>query len=187
MGQSLKATDFFNGYIVTKNGIRLTGMIGTVNQTWDESSVIFINDFGNIYQIFPQLVKGFAFQRDTSVVFFESKIEKYEKRWVFMEVLCKGQGYNLYTAQSERTMSIISPYETKQRVFQTSDFYLESEGKIPFKIHRIGFRKQLRRLFQRQAPELAAKIGQKGYRYKNIVEIIEAYNEIIINKPKKFL
>lgn len=182
----VKAFDFFEGYIITKNGIRLTGMIGTLDQTRDNSSVIFINDFGNIYQIYPELISGFVFQQDTAAILFESKVEKYEKRWVFMQVLCKGKGFNLYTSVSERTASLIAPYDSETRAFKTSDYYLDTPKRVPFKIRRIGFRKQMKRLLNRRAPKLADLIGKKGYRYKDLVDIINAYNDIV-SKSKKYL
>ena len=179
-------SEVFKGYIVTKNGIKLTGQIGTVTQSARENSVIFINDFGNIYTIYPQLIKGFAFEQDSSAVLFESKIERYEKKWVFMKVLCKGKGLNLYINVSERYNSLISPYETRTKSFKTKDFFLEVNGKIPFKVKRLGFKKQIHKLVQRRAPALANKIGQKGYRYKDLVNIINQYNDVI-QKSKRFL
>ena len=171
-----------SGYIITKNGIRLTGQIGVLNQTSELSTVVFINDFGNVYTLQPELIAGFVFRQDTVTQAFESKINSEERRWVFMQVLAKGNGLNLYSSVTERAGNRRAEAEEsgpESRDLRIQDYYLEARGKLPVRVQKIGFRKQMRELLQRRAPKLAKKIGSKGYRYRDIFKIIVEYNEKI--------
>lgn len=176
------------GYIVTKNGIRLTGKIGVIIQTNQISTVIFTNDFGNTYILQPELIAGFVFKQDSLVEAYESKINRDERRWVFMHVLCKGNGFNLYSTIIEKP---VNPDNNNisfgTPTMRTQDFYLDQGGKIPFKVKRFGFRKQMRGLLWLRSPALAKKIGSPGYRYKDIINIVEEYNNIVGVKSKKLL
>jgi hypothetical protein len=67
-----------------------------------------------------------------------------------------------------------SDYEVKTHV--SKEILLEKEGERPFRIYLIGFRKQMRKTVA-DFPELAAKIGQEGYRYKNLKKILIEYNK----------
>ncbi len=173
-----------SGYIITKNGVRLTGQIGLLNQTNQVSTVVFINDFGNIYTLQPELIAGFVFERDTSMQLFESKISSEERRWVFMKVLAKGNGLNLYSIVTEKESSMgVTEIDGDQRKLKSMDYFLEarSKSKLPIRVQRMGFKRQMKELIQRRAPKLAAKIGSKGYRYRDILQIVEAYNEKVGN------
>ena len=171
-----------SGYIITKNGIRLTGQIGVLNQTDELSTVVFINDFGNVYTLQPELIAGFVFKQDTTLRAFESKINSEERRWVFMQVLAKGKGLNLYSIVTERGSGRRSGFEEEEpvaRELRVQNYYLEAKGKLPVRVQKVGFRRQMRDLLQRRAPKLARKIGSKGYRYRDILQIIVEFNEKI--------
>ena len=171
-----------SGYIITKNGIRLTGQIGVLNQTPELSTVVFINDFGNVYTLQPELIAGFVFRQDTILQAFESKINSEERRWVFMQVLAKGNGLNLYRSVTEKGGGRRNDLEEEEQVpreLKVQDYYLEARGKLPVRVQKVGFKRQMRELLQRRAPKLARKIGSKGYRYRDIFQIIVEYNEKI--------
>ena len=65
-------------------------------------------------------------------------------------------------------------YAVKTEV--SKEFWLEKEGERPFKIYMISFRKQMRKIMT-DFPELAAKVGKKGYRYKDLKTILQEYNK----------
>ena len=174
------------GYIVTKNGIHLTGKIGKLDHTNSKCSIVFINDFGNIYELYPELIKGFVYKADTILIIFESKIERDEKRWVFMQAICKGKGLNLYKSVSEKTPEVTSVDGNFNRNYKVQNYYLESSGKLPFRIKKWGFKKQMGDLIRKRAPDLADKIGEKGYRYRDLEKIINEYN-VIVNKSRRLI
>lgn len=168
--------DAFKGYIVTLNGKKLTGYIGAVLfPKSKQSEVVFINDFGTPYQIKAQLIKGFVFVQESGYRVFESKLDK--NRWMFLQVMFKGEGMSLYMAPEERVRFDMSNGIFQTESYNVEEFWLEVEDKDPIQIKRIGFKKKFRRLISRRAPELAKKIGTKGYRYNDLVKIIEEYND----------
>lgn len=172
---SLQA-DAFKGYIVTLNGKRLTGYIGAVTfPKSKQSEVIFINDFGTPYQIKAQLIKGFVFIQGSDYRIYESKYDK--KRWMFLQVLYKGEGMSLYMAPQERVRYEMNNGFFRTQSYNVEEYWLEVEDKAPIKLKRMGFKKKFRRLIARRAPELAAKIGTKGYKFSDLQKIIEEYND----------
>lgn len=172
---SLQA-EAFKGYIVTLNGKRLTGYIGAVTYPSSKhSEVVFINDFGTPYQIKAQLIKGFVFVQGSDYRIFESKYD--QKRWMFLQVLFKGEGMSLYRAPEERVRYDMSNGSIQTQSYSVEEFWLESNGKAPVKVKRMGFKKKLKRLIARRAPELAEKIGKKGYKFNDLIRIIEEYND----------
>ena len=176
----------FEGYIVTKDGIRLTGLIGDLNQNLNAVSINFINDFGDSYYLAPELIKGFVFQQDTTIVAFESKFDPIQERWEFMQVIDKGPGINLYSVVSDRSIERGIFEEGSTSFFKAKDYYFELKGKLPEKVQRMGFKKQVSELIRRKAPKLADSIGSRNYRYRDIINIVTEYNTIVKNR-KKFL
>ena len=186
LGHSVFGIDPAIGYIVTKNGIQLTGKIGKIDHNSSKCSVIFINDFGNIYELFPELISGFVFRKDSTTIIFESKVESEERRWIFMQAITKGKGLNLYKSISEADQQSLSLEGMTSRAVKVQNYYLESKGTLPMKVKRWGFKKQVKELLEKKAPDLAKKIGNKGYRFKDLVSIIEEYNDLM-KRSRKFL
>ncbi|MCB9266168.1 MAG: hypothetical protein H6558_14150, partial [Lewinellaceae bacterium] len=87
------------GYIVTKNGKRLTGYIGEVFHSQFRSVVVFINDFGSTYNIEAERIRGFVFFDNEGYTAFESK--NFRGRWYFLRILEKGVALNLYQSPEE--------------------------------------------------------------------------------------
>ena len=181
---SMAAT--FQGYIVTKDGIRLTGYIGDLDQNLTTITINFINDFGDSYFLAPELIKGFVFQQDTTIVAFESKFDADLERWTFMQVINKGEGLNLYSVVTDRSIEKGIFEDGSNTYFKAKDYYLEARGKLPVRVQKMGFKKQVSALLKRKAPKLAELIGSRSYRYRDIISIIDQYNVIVKNR-KKFL
>ena len=186
LSTQLLSSASFQGYIVTKDGIRLTGQIGDLNQSLNSVWINFINDFGDSYYLAPELIKGFVFQQDTTIVAFESKFDQDFGRWTFMQVIDKGPGVNLYSVVSERSIERGVFEEGSSSIYKAKDYYLELKEKFPDRVQRMGFKRQLQDILKRRAPKLSELIGSKNYRYRDIIRIVKEYNIIIKNK-KKFL
>lgn len=161
------------GYLITKDEKFITGQIVAVKYTVADSELVFMNDFGDLYYLHPYLIKGFVFRENEKNVEYESKFDG--KNWLFLKVEVGGRGIRMYQMNNVIARTDTgSDYEIKTHV--SKELLLEKEGEKPFKIYRLGFRKQMRRATA-DFPELAAKIGQEGYRYKNLKTILIEYNK----------
>ncbi len=162
------------GYIVTRNGKSLTGAIGNIFHTSYGSEVTFINDFGTIYQIHPFLIKGFVFKEKADMVTYESKYS--QRKWLFLRVLHRGEYMSVYKSPEKKSVVNFTRVSFMAETVKNEEFWLELPGRNPTQIRRLGFKKQMRKLLKRKAPELAELIGSRGYRFKNLTAIAEAYN-----------
>jgi hypothetical protein len=174
----------WRGYIVSKNDVPLSGYIASVEHSGKTSKVTFINDFGTLYEVPAQLIKGFAYRSGDNMVYFETK--RVGNRWRFLQIVAKNQPMELYQLNAETRLYT---YESMLSLPQdpsdsTIAYWLKPEGQRLFKVNRWGFRKKMRRLLSPKAPELADKIGQKGYRFSNVPKIIREYNQLLAPKPK---
>lgn len=162
------------GYVVTKNGIHLTGSIGDIYHSNLASEVLFTNDLGTTYSYRPELISGFVFEKNAMMVTYESKFDR--KKWAFFEVVEKGAGMNLYRTPEEKTQIVLEQAEMKSYPYRSEEYWVEVKGRLPIQINRFNFRKKMRRLLNNIVPELAKKIGKPGYRYKNLVNIVQECN-----------
>lgn len=163
----------YQGYLITKNNIHLTGFFSTIDHNEGGSNVAFINDFGDVYSIHPALVQGFAFRKGEDTHLYVSRREK--RRWVFLRLIYKGDFVSLMQAPENRTDSFLTPSGVENRTVRFREYWVETPNRTAFPVRRVGFRKEMRKFCERGAPRLAEKIGKAGFRYRNIREIIEAY------------
>lgn len=180
---SLVHAGIYQGYIITHNNRILTGQIGTIYSGNQTSAVIFINDFGTPYNLRAELIKGFVYHNGEETFLFESKYNK--QGWMFLRVVCKGEGegLNLYQAPAEETsLSIDNWGYLRSETLHTEEYWIEQNGKFPVRITRLGFKKKLRRLIRKQTPELAQKIGSPGFRFNDLEKIIQEYNNEVRKK-----
>lgn len=169
------------GYIMSKNGKQLTGHIGLMQHQARTSTVVFINGFGDVYEIEAERIKGFAFEANGALFAFESKALQQAHR--FLRILHKNGPMELFVLTYDSDMSWgftgqVLPIE------QRSYWVRLNHQKGMVKISRWGFRRKLRRLIGYTAPALAKKIGQKGYRFDDMPAIAEIYNQLLTPKPK---
>ncbi|MEN0005801.1 MAG: hypothetical protein AAF798_16755 [Bacteroidota bacterium] len=173
----------YKGYIITKNRRQLTGSIGAITYVGNFTEVVFINDFGNSYNLRPELIRGFVFERDEEVFAFESLPT--DQGWMFLQVVAQGDNLSLYRSPEEKTAIYIARSGVQAETFKATEYWIRGKDRPAVRLKRVRYRKRLRKLFQAKAPELAAKIGQKGYRFKDMVQIIEEYNAILGRKKYK--
>lgn len=171
------------GYIVTKNGKHLTGYIGSITYMGASTEVVFINDFGTPYNLRPELIRGFVFRREEKVVIYESLPT--DRGWMFLEIIAKGDDMSLYRSPSEKTTLYIANSGFRTQTFKTTEYWIQRKDRRPFRLKKWRYRKRLRKLFREKAPELAEKIGDKGYRFKDLAKIIEEYNVILAREKYK--
>lgn len=168
---STSAEDY-KGYIITHSGIRLTGLISTIFHSDFGSELTFINDFGTSYQIHPALIRGFAFRNNEDLnILYESRFTK--GTWIFLEVIYRGREMSLYKAPEER-VSIAHGFNT----IQLEEYWVDVPGGKMVPLTRYRYKRRFRRLVKKSEPELAKKIGKPGYRFKDLVRIIEEFNQL---------
>ncbi len=174
---TLRGGDLYRGYLVTKNGKQLTGYLGNIQHNGGESRVVFVNDFGTPYKIHPALIRGFVFRKDERWIAFESKRNR--RNWMFLRVVYKGDRVSLYKAPEERQGLVVGSNGVALQTYTTHEYYIELNDRQPYRLRRWGFRRRMRRLLNKRAPELAEKIGQKGYRFDNLEKIVKEFNETL--------
>jgi len=161
------------GYLITKDDKYITGQVMSVSYTLEGSEVLFKNDFGDLYEIHPFLIKGFVYRDKEETLEYESKFNG--QNWLFLKIEVGGRGIRMYEKNSVAVTNVpgLNYTVTTQ---SAKEYWLEREGGLPFQIYLLGFRKLMRNAIA-DYPELAVKIGQKGYRYRNLKTILKEYNE----------
>ncbi len=175
--------DTFRGYLITKNNIRLTGFISTISHDDNGSQVAFINDFGDVYRIHPAWVSGFAFEKDHKTYLYLSRTDK--RKWVFLRLLYQGEYISLLQSPEMQISQVLTVNGFEQRTIRRQEFWLETPGRSTFPVRRSNFRKTMRRFCERGAPRLKANIGKSGYRYRNLEEIVQAFEAEKKKKKRK--
>jgi hypothetical protein len=162
------------GYLVSKNGKQLTGYIGDIYYSTGTSTLLFMNDFGDTYEIEAERIKGFVCKRNQKLEAYKSK--EIKGRWYFLKVIIRSENLVLYQAPKEVMYHFSTGGIQTHKSRSTTEFWIEAENEIPMKLSKWGYKNKLQQIFQGRAPNLTAKIGQKGYRYKNLPDIIESYD-----------
>lgn len=162
------------GYLHTKNNYKLTGTIGRVDHGTEGSKVLFVNDFGTPYSIHPQLIKGFAFVNEGVMTAYESKY--WDGHWMFLSVSYAGDNVRLLkTPDKILDLSLLEATKAGSKN-KIKTYWIELPGHRIQPVKKWGFKRQMKRLTRDIAPKLAKQIGKKGYRYKNLVTILEIYD-----------
>lgn len=167
--------DYPKGYIHTKNNYHLTGSIGKVDHSVAGSMVLFVNDFGTPYYLHPALIKGFVFYEGPAVQAYESKFWK--DRWMFLSVQYVGKNIRLLQTPKKLTEFSLSTDPQDQKKGKLNEYWLELPGQDILPVKKWGFRWKMKNLIKETSPTLASKIGKKGYRFKNLYSILDAYDK----------
>jgi len=161
------------GFLLTKDDYQLTGYFSILEYSATGNLVTFTNDFGDVYSIHPMLVKGFGFSKDGTSFRFISRF--HEGQWFFLHEEVPGRALSLYRLPDGSNNWVD---DSMLRLFQNPPptyYFIYGDRKI-LPVPRAGFRRLLREFFSRANPELSAKIGKRGYRYRNLDLIVKEYN-----------
>lgn len=171
---ALLANEPGKDFLITLDGSKLTGVIKTITIKQKKTQISFENDFGSRYIVDASTIFGFAFQEQGEISLFESKFLNGE--WQFLRVETRGNAVSLYTS-SERQLQFVGSDETPIVVQEqkSPQIWLQFEGEQPFRVYRFNFRGVLRKRMKSH-PELAKRIGKRGFRYKNLSMIVDSYN-----------
>ena len=106
-------------------------------------------------------------------------------RWVFLRLIYKGEYVSLLQAPERKTDQVLSINGVEQRSFKIKEFWLETPNRRAFPLRKSSFRKTMRRFCERGAPKLKDNIGRPGFRFRNLQEIIEAFDQEKKMRKKK--
>jgi hypothetical protein len=171
---SLQA-ESLRGFLLTKDNYQLTGYFNVLSYSPTGNLITFTNDFGDVYSIHPMLVKGFGFSKEGTSFRFVSRF--HEGQWFFLHEDVAGRALSLYRLPDGSNNWVD---DSMLRLFQTPPptyYFFYGDRKI-LPIPRSSFKKTLKVFFERRSPAIASKIGKKGFRYRNLIEIVERYNEL---------
>ncbi len=171
---SLLAVDPGKDFLITLDGSKLTGEIKTVAFKQRKTQISFRNDLGTLYTVDASCIYGFACEEAGEILLFESKFLNGE--WQFLKVENKGNVLTVYTS-SERQLQFVGSNQNPIVVQdqKSPQIWLQFEGEQPFRLYRFNFRGVLRKKMKSH-PELARRIGRRGFRYKNLAMIVDSYN-----------
>lgn len=171
------------GYIVTKNNRQLTGYIGQIIPTQRGLAVEYTNDFGTLYELHPLLIRGFVFFEGPAVYAYESK----QWRGTWMYLLLRFGGRNIKLFQSPALTAQFRQVDGQWTVVreEATQYWIEvgEEGISP--VRRAQFRRQMRELTRDAAPQLSKKIGQRGYRFDDLINILAEYDKEAAKKKRQ--
>jgi hypothetical protein len=163
------------GFLLTKDNYQLTGYFNVLQYSPTGNLITFTNDFGDVYSIHPMLVKGFGFSKDGTSFRFISRF--HEGQWFFLHEEVFGRALSLYRLPDGSNNWVD---DSVLRLFQTPPatyYFLYGEGKL-LAIPRVGYKRTLRDFFEKASPEMAGRIGKKGYRYRDLFDIVVQFNEL---------
>lgn len=176
-------SESLRGYVITLDGKYISGTIEQVNSSEFNVAVAFINDFGTIYHYNPALIKGFVYLKGNDQFVFESLY--HQGRWIFLQLLYQGEEISLFKYPEIQVNWVIRGQQVNSYSANQRTFWIKHDKKSLFVLKRKHFKNKFSRLIEEKAPELAQKIGKRGYRYYNIERILAEYDEIITSKIKK--
>ena len=171
---SLQA-ESLRGFLLTKDNYQLTGYFNVLSYSPTGNLITFTNDFGDVYSIHPMLVKGFGFSKDGTSFRFVSRF--HEGQWFFLHETVAGRSLSLYRLPDNSNNWVD---DSMLRLFATPPptYYFLYGNREILPVPRTGFKRILKEFFELRSPALASKIGKKGFRYKNLAEIVAQFNEL---------
>lgn len=172
----------WRGFLITKDDHELTGYFRVIRYTPYGNLIEFTNDFGDVYAIQPQLVKGFGFSIGQQNYRYISRF--HEGQWFFLRLEQNGRALRLFSLP-DGTDAWVDDRMLRLFAVPPPRYWFEfGKGKL-LGIPRAGFKRTVREFMRSTAPGLAARIGKKGYRYRDLNEIVTAYNDLRSRKRRR--
>lgn len=171
---SFVEAEAYRGFLHTKDDIRLTGYINFIQYRSNGLVIQFTNDFGDEYIIEPNRVAGFGFATDgEGVLRYVSRFHR--GQWLFLRVVESGRRLDLLRVP-DNNRNWVDGTSYRYNGDPLPMFWLEGRNQFIMPVYRGGFRRTMRELLA-DAPQVAEKIGSRGYRYRNLPDIIKEYNQ----------
>lgn len=170
------------GFLLTRDNYQLTGYFNDISYAPTGSLMTFTNDFGDVYSIHPMLVKGFGFSKDGLNYRFISRY--HEGQWFFLRLEQDGRALRLFSLPDGTDQWVD---DTMLRLFTNPppNYWFEYGQQKLLGVPRAGFKRVVKAFMEENAPALASKIGKRGFRYRDIHDIVAAYNELRGRKRRR--
>lgn len=178
---AVNATEL-RGFLITKDNYELTGYFNVIRYAPSGNLIEFTNDFGDVYSILPQLVKGFGFSIGPQNYRYISRY--HEGQWFFLRLEQDGRALRLFSLPDGNDQWVD---DRMLRLFANPppNYWFEYGKQQLLGVPRVGFKRTLREFMRNDTPGLAEKIGKKGYRYRDIYEIVAEYNDLRGRKRRR--
>lgn len=170
----------YKGSITLENGQTLNGQIEMLSPTLNEVKVKFIDNSGNvtIYKAKEVAAYTFAFPKyNAHTKSYDEEIIEYVKKEMSVAPVPFGSKEALVERQVKGSISLYNFYvETRAASEEfTHNYFVEKDGQM-IELNAENYKTILQDLVA-DYPELKAKVGQKGYTYKFVANIIQEYNK----------
>lgn len=176
-------SESLRGFVITLDGNFISGTIERVNSSEFNVAVAFVNDFGTSYNYHPALIQGFVYLRGNEQIKYESHY--HAGKWLFLQLLYEGAEMSLFKYPEIQVNWVVNDHSVTTRAANQKMLWLKQKRKAPFLLQRKHFRSKFSKLIKEKAPELAKKIGKRGYRYTDMGKILEEYDQIVATGIKK--
>lgn len=161
-----------NGYIITHDKKQIEGKIVDLYYSNLGCQLTFVNVGGDEYFIHPILIRGFVFSNEKGeVITYVSRY--YNRKWFFLRMAYKGSLVNLLLSPDRKVHfgTMFDAYNIVER--NNTEYWLEFRKKDELvRLYPNKFRRTMRKRLSKY-PDIRNKIGKKGYRLKNIFDIIK--------------
>ncbi len=180
----------YEGQVVLENGQILKGKIEMLSPTLNEVKVKFIDANGNETIFKSKEVASYRFlfeKHNPSTNTSTKETIEYVKKNVEVSPIPFGPKEVLLERQVAGTINFYNHYietRTAEHAFDCVNF-VEKNGQM-IEINRENFKTILKDLFA-DVPNLAANVGQKGYGFRNIPNMIAEYNTGNATKGEMFI
>ena len=175
----LTADNSDRDFLITLNGSTLTGTVKDISYSKTQASLLFENDFGDAYTIYPATIYGFAFVKNGTTTLYESKF--LDNKWQFLKVETKGKEVSLYRSMERQLKFVGSTKNPTVEKEKNPQIWLQFAGEQPLKVYRLTFKGVLRKKMA-TCPDVTNRIGKRGFRYNDLASIVELYNELSSKK-----
>ena len=178
---SASAAKVYQGYVVLNNDEKVEGKITMLSPSLNEVKVKFTSKDGQKKTFKAKEVKEYGFQVSkwnnktrqhdvNTIVYTRQDVERAPIAFGPTQVLVERQiagAVNMYNHYIEQNANTRNPY--------VHVLYAEKDAGDLVEITKSNYRVTLKEMMA-DYPELAAKVGTKGYGFKYVAQIISTYN-----------
>ena len=176
----------YNGYVVTISNETIHGKIQMLSPTLNEVKVKFIHKDGKKQTFKAKDLKSYSFQVPVYNKATKSRQMQwitYTKKTVDQAPIPFGTKNVLLEQQEKGQINLYNHFvETRSGATSMIHMYQVEKGDEMVSVTRKNFKKVMKEMVA-DYPELAAKVGKKGYGYKYITNIVAEYNQYNTNDP----
>lgn len=155
------------GYIETRGGHRIEGLIKSPSGLKAYSKVVFVSKQGTKSTYYPSGLKAYG-----------TDYEQYESnRSSFLKVVTKSNGIGLYKMATNTSWSAPGPYGSAPMIYNASstNYYTKRSSEVDYvRVRKKKFQATFYSYFS-DCPSLQSKIGSEEFTHKNPEKMVKFY------------